>query len=497
MEAEGKGNAQAQASLNIVEEKRDPLDINMQTTDIFTIYLPLIMKDFPPTPPVFGLEINRRRVATTIDKATESNAWWVRYNGIVWHEVESIQGDRNWSALDEESNEIQTLSEAGLTPMVIIRGTPRWAQVVDGVYCGPIEQENLSDFASFVQEVVEKYSQPPYNVKYWELGNEPDAHTGVGPYSPYGCWAVGGDTTADYYQGGRDYAEMLSYVYPAIKEADPEAEVVLGGLLMWCDGDDPNPQAEVGSCPSSDFLDGILDWFKDNNEPFAFDVMAYHAYPFWYGGDDQDWDLTQPHWDHRNGTIMGKIDFIEERFDRYHINKPIVMNEGGLMCGFDPQTNPDQYDQCLQDDFFDYQANYVVRMYTRSWAEGLLGSTWYTLNGGGWREGGLLNDNQEPRPAYTTFKFMANLLADAEYVGKLYPDLYPAEDDDSKFLAGYAFRADTTGYDYRIYWSNDRAVTQSLSLPQGSKVYDKFGQDITPSNGEITIEFDPKFVEIP
>jgi hypothetical protein len=35
--------------------------------------------------------------------------------------------------------------------------------------------------------------------------------------------------------GGEYYGNMLKIVYPAIKSADPQAQVLVGGLLLDCD----------------------------------------------------------------------------------------------------------------------------------------------------------------------------------------------------------------------------------------------------------------------
>ena len=49
--------------------------------------------------------------------------------------------------------------------------------------------------------------------------------------------------------------------------------------------------------------------------------------------------------------------------------------------------------------------------------------------------------------------------------------------------------------EYRVYWTNDGS-TVPLSLPAGtSAVYDKFGQDITPGGGTISVDFEPIFIE--
>src|SRR5690606_32739206 len=123
-------------------------------------------------------------------------------------------------------------SEQKLTPIIVISHTPTWAQQVPGASCGPIKPTALADFAKFMGEMASRYSKPPYNVHYWEIGNEPDvAPEQVPNDSVFGCWG----NMSDPYYGGAYYAEMLKVVYPAIKKADPLAQVVFGGLLLDCD----------------------------------------------------------------------------------------------------------------------------------------------------------------------------------------------------------------------------------------------------------------------
>jgi hypothetical protein len=83
-----------------------------------------------------------------------------------------------------------------------------------------------------MHDLVARYSVPPYNVKYWELWNEPDVDPAlaglIGGDIPFGCW---GDSTDPYYGGGY-YAEMLKAVYPRIKAADPQAQVARGRIAL-------------------------------------------------------------------------------------------------------------------------------------------------------------------------------------------------------------------------------------------------------------------------
>ena len=451
------------------------LNSALQSSDPVTAYLPLVVLNYPPPPPVFGVEINRGMVSSTISKTQEAGIWWVRYNGILWSEVEATPGSRDWSKLAGVENELRALSAQGLTPMVIVRGTPSWAQQIPGYSCGPIKEDALDEFADFMYQVVARYSAEPYNVKYWEIWNEPDVDPRyVDASAPYGCW---GDDNDAYYAGGY-YADMLKQVYPAIKQADPQAQVVFGGLLLICDPDDPNPYPGTNGCKPAKFLEGAL---RNGGGPF-FDILAYHAYPYWHPSMQGDWDLNQLHWDHRGGVLLGKLDFIRAVFQKYGVSKPIIMNEGGLMCYSWDLNNPD----CSTNDFRDDQANYVVRLYTRTWANGILGSTWYTLNGPGWRQGGLLDSNQAPRPSYNTLKFMATLLNGSSYRGQL----------SSGALEGYAFFNRSAQREYRVYWRNDSSSTL-LMLPGGTvAVYNKFGQVVPPSGGKISIGFDPVFVVV-
>lgn len=436
----------------------------------YNIYLPLVLADFPPPPPVFGVEINRGNVAATISQAADAGVYWVRYNGILWHEVEPVQGNFDWGALDSVASEIQMIRANGMEPMVIVRGTPAWAQKVPGYYCGPVKEEYLDAFANFVRQVVERFKVMPYEVKYWEVGNEPDVHPeAVGPDSPYGCW---GDLGDEYY-GGRYYATMLRHVYPAIKQADPTAQVIFGGLLLVCD---PARPPSPNYCKAAEYLDGAL----LSGGASYFDILAYHAYPYWYPDPaNYEWDLQQPYWKHRGGVVLGKLDYLREVLTRYNVQKPIIMNEGGLMCGW---SGGDNYQRCLGGALYNAQANYVVRLYARAWSNNVMGTVWYTLNGPGWRAGGLLDDNQQPRAAYSAFRFLANLLKEAKYAGRL----------SSATLEGYAFRNNKTHRMYQIYWSNDSAMTFNLPRPAGTlAVYNQFGENITPTTDTITIGFDP------
>ncbi|RMF45718.1 MAG: hypothetical protein D6755_07625, partial [Anaerolineae bacterium] len=207
-----------------------------------TVYLPLVMRDFPLPPTVFGAEAVTFDDPTLIQLAVDARVSWIRIPAFYWHKIEPnapVNGQHtyDWSSVPESS--LRNIAANHMYAIATVRSTPLWAQSVPNVYCSSVTQEHLADFAAFMQAVVTRYSQPPYNVHYWELGNEPDIDPGIVPFKDSGIMGCWGDASDPYYGGGY-YAEMLKVVYPAIKAADPQAQVLIGGLLLDCDPADPD-----------------------------------------------------------------------------------------------------------------------------------------------------------------------------------------------------------------------------------------------------------------
>ena len=187
---------------------------------------------FVPTPvplSIVGVEMMRISPKRGLALVQSAGVAWVRRNGLLWADVEPVAGARRWEAVSGLEAELRAAHDAGLNTILVIRRTPDWAQKVPGYFCGPVSDEALDDLAQFMADAVARYKDPPYAVKYWELWNEPDVDPRIAqPDWPFGCW---GNQDDEYY-GGQDYARMLKAVYPAIKAADPQAQVLIGGLLL-------------------------------------------------------------------------------------------------------------------------------------------------------------------------------------------------------------------------------------------------------------------------
>jgi hypothetical protein len=314
---------------------------------------------------------------------------------------------------------------------------------------------------------VQRYSKAPYNVHYWELGNEPDIDPGlVPPDSGFGCW---GDQS-DYYYGGGYYADMLKVVYPAIKSIDPQAKVLIGGLLLDCDPGDP----DCKDPKTARFLEGIL----LNGGGGYFDIVSFHGYPYFSNHliVDENFDS----WDQLGGVVLGKAKFLRDVMDRYNVDKPLLHTEGSLLC---PEWN---LQDCNPPDeiYEDIKADYIVWLFTRAMANDFEGSIWFPLDGVGWRNAGLIGNVNDPNPAYYALKFMTEELRDAEYIGQGV--------DGS--LRVYAFQV--TGKTVWVVWSVD-AVAHQLTLPIGyTQVYDKFGNTV-PVEGDVLDVKSPVYIELP
>jgi hypothetical protein len=436
-----------------------------QTDPPYELYLPLITRNYPRLPSIFGVEMTSLDT-TKVNNANNANAYWARYFSFSWASIEPVRTATptyNWSAVDEAG--LINASANGLKVVATVKFTPSWAQKYLGVSCGPMAANSIDEFAQFMHNLVARYSVPPYNIKYWEIGNEVDIDPDlVPPDSIFGCW---GDE-ADSYYGGGYYADMLRQVYPAMKSADGQATVIIGGLLLDCDPTNPPPGK---TCKPSRFLEGIL----RNGGGGYFDAVSFHSFALYLPGQIYEMSVS---WSARGGVLLGKISFLREVLATYGYNKPLYITESSLVC-------PEWVAECgvVSSGFLEAQADYVAWLYLRSWAQGLPGVMWYTLEDSGWRSSGLYLSST-PKPAYYALQFATRELDEAQLVGSV--SQYPT-------LIGYDFRS--PGKRIWVLWSPTRTDTV-ITLPAGVvNVFDKYGNPRTPVAGQLTVN-SPVYIEL-
>ena len=461
-----------------LEKANVSITSSVEAAEIRKVYLPMVMKNFPsPTSlqTVFGVGMDHYNTGWGSNQMVAAHISWVRLVGVLWSSVEPTQGAYNWSVLADLEGELQEASSQGVQVILLVHSTPEWARKVAGTgpSCGPIAGDKLPAFGNFMRAMVARYSVAPYNVKYWELWNEQDTpYFAVDP--GFGCWGDGSDP----YFGGGDYADMLKVVYPQIKAANSQAQVLIGGLLLDCDP--RGACAAVGNDPlPPKYLEGIL---QNNGGPY-FDGVSFHAYDYYSMASGQ---YSNPNWGSAWNTtgpvVIAKSQFIQSLLSQYGVTGKYLMNtESALICG---STGFES--NCQTEAFANTKAYYVTQVYAASIAQGLRANTWY--NTLGWRGSGLLDGNLNGLPAYTAFQFGRNELRYAGYLG----DINAGDIGGVSGVKGYKFQRG----DRRVWvlWSLDGS-THTINLASVPlAAWDALGVSIIP-NASMSVTLKPVYLE--
>lgn len=441
-----------------------------------TSYLPLVGDAINAPPSVFGVQTYGSSTpgAVYTSYLLATSASWVR-TMVQWSSAEPANTDPanyDWRTIDS----VLALAQQSSPQLIVtIDGVPLWA--ADKVR-GPIYPHMVPEFVQFVTALVERYDGDGFQdapgrpvVRYWEIFNEPDAS--------FERHELGG-----YGENGAAYAQMLSAVYPAIKQASNEAKVLFGGLAydFW----------EVTGGPFvQSFLDDVL---AAGAGPY-FDIMNYHLYPnFWRRWTDDG-----------SSGLYEKAQAIRNKLAAYHLDKPVVITEAGWHSNYDPLA-PSSLEQ---------QARYVTELFAESMAADIDIMIWWMLydGGDGQYDTGLVTNGTPPqiKPSFNAFKTALARLGTAEFGRRLPtpPPVFPSED------VVYSMDAYEFNYKYRnekliVAWMNpvNANVTWQLQIPvpyvNTYNIYNQFigrvnDGDDGASDGFVTISVtsQPVFVETP
>jgi len=437
-------------------------------TDMSTVFLPLISKRFDPTVgiPPFGVQMyGSLNASTGITYAVDAGASWVRVP-ISWGAIEptDVSPDQyNWVHADAR---ILDPALRGLNLLVTIDHAPDWAATYPS---GPIDKVDIGEFAEFVGALVERYDGDGLDdapgspvVNNWEFYNEPDAgdeYRAIGGFGAY--WGP----------FGGEYAAMLKAVYPVIKAANPDANVVFGGIAYEWFEEDGGPFVER-------FLDDVLS--AGGGE--YFDIMNIHAYTNNFG-------VQGP-------GLLEKVEYVREKVQSYGVDKPMIVTETGKHSDNRPHSPSSP----------ELQARYVVVLFTQGMASDCQIVIWWMLKepGSFYWDNGLVDYDLSPKPSYYAYQTMTSKLETAHFERALTP-VETGSDD----LVAYKFIDNVHAKTIYIAWlypveESDRS--RPLWLPASRAVVsDIYGDEVTVSDGDdgvrdgritVPVNGQPVYVEV-
>ncbi len=383
----------------------------LQATDAYTVYVPLIAAWYDPTyVNPFGVtmygSINDN---AGLQIVADAGARWAT-TSLSWAAIEPTPGEYNWSSFDVS---VQNAQAAGVELFVLIRENPEWAAPLPG---GPVE--DLQDLVNFATALAERYDGDGIDdapgspiVNYWSFYAEPDNGDYERALAGKGYWG----------HNGAGYAEMLSHVASAMHAANPDAQILIGGLAYDYFEEDGGPFVRS-------FLDDTLTAL--NNYPGGatqyIDAIAFHFYP------------TAPDtW----ATIREKTAEIQSIMNAHNVgNLPLICPEMGYW------SSP-RFGSSL-----DNQANRLVQMFTRALSMDMQPLMWYKVYDAAIpesaddvnpdRTAGLLDVEGDPKPAYYAFQTMTTELRGAHYLREL----------NLSGIEGYVFRL-PTGREVTVLWA--------------------------------------------
>ncbi|MBI4302247.1 MAG: hypothetical protein HY664_06550 [Chloroflexi bacterium] len=334
-------------------------------------------------------------------QAVDSGATWTRWP-LYWSEVETCNGCLDDSAYAAADDVVNRDVAHGLNINAILLGTPSWtgpsgsmeippprvgirniilpsgeisAQIGGSSASSPppnlytpvfidgtINPNNY--WARFVYTTVSRYKD---RVKVWEMWNEPDLKDGSGQ--------------GVFWTGSReDYYRLLQVGYLAARAADPSATVLFAGLAYWTD---------------TDFFPYVLNLMKNDGSASAnqyyFNVLPLHFY-------------SDPH------NLYDKPLWFRSQMVSYLGSaKPVWVNETNIPVCDDTQVG-DPFCPSPWRGTMEEQAAYIIQAYALALAAGVervFIFQHYDDNVGYREYFGLVRNNTNPRPAYTSYQVAA------------------------------------------------------------------------------------------
>jgi polysaccharide biosynthesis protein PslG len=207
-----------------------------------------------PAPPEIGMTLHPRGadaalVKRQFDLMAAMNVTWVRID-LDWSAVESERGQFDWAYPDKIVDEAKAHR---MKVLGVLTYTPAWARsstISDPTTASHSRPDRSSDYARFARAAAERYA--PRGVGTWEIWNEPNSSK---------FWPPRPDAN--------EYGELFRVAAAAIRSADPDATLLVGGLAPKYTGPD-------GGISPTDYLEQLY----GNGTAQLADGIAVHPYSF-------------------------------------------------------------------------------------------------------------------------------------------------------------------------------------------------------------------------
>ncbi len=327
----------------------------------------------------------------------------VASGGIRWDRQDfvwnAIEPENGTFVFDELDATVQEALDAGVKMLGILDYSAEWASSAPLRWTDGRDRAPPKYLSDWSEYVYKTVEHFKGRVDHWEVWNEPNTRY---------FWLPKADPVA--------YTKLLRAAYLAAKKANPNCTILIGGMIGF----------------DYSFLEEV---YRQGGRSY-FDVLALHPYP---GAPD-------PCFDQFNfSDYMKEVRSIMSEYG--DSNKEIWFTELGWGIG----GNFTKRDQ----------ANFLVRAYVLSFAEGIDKLFWFNFRGPSSTEGSALLDNDfTPRPAFQAHKTLASLLEGAVYEAKV--DLKDAQchvfkRGDERILFAWVPRG-TLQVPMRIATKNPRAM---------------------------------------
>ncbi|MDQ6695787.1 MAG: hypothetical protein M3014_15485 [Chloroflexota bacterium] len=407
---------------------------------------------------ITGLERSKEEKLHLLDAAQDIGVKWSREE-MSWANLEpDEQGSYNWGAYDPWINE---LVKRGVGIIGTIQTTPSWAS---GVGQGSADwywyvPRNPQDFVDFSYQAALHYAG---KINVWEIWNEPDVEA---TFRCNGC------------NRPAVYAQMLEGSYAAIKRANPNATVLIGGLSIH----DYNNGGMA-------FLDAVTAALGGK---LPFDLLSIHPYM-----PDRAPESTDPNTVVQNFPY--RLDMSLKWLQQHGApNKEIWITEDGYStcnpCGTLGVSEQEQ-------------ARRVVRLYALAMSapnvthfdlfqiKDKFNSPSTDLFG----NMAIMRNDLSKKPAYTAYKVLTNQLEGATFIGAGVLMRSVANRWQSQFDR-YEYKFTRDGKTIHVIWKIGPPEAASLPLTQASgQVADYMGQTTAAvvRNGaaQLTVSEDPIYV---